>query len=93
MLRNFLNRILIEFSKMSRLPVNFFKFGASLTILALSGIYLLCDEEVAKGGIGVELYYAPMLDYILTTFIIFWVGMFLLDITEKDITAGKKHRR
>ena len=70
---------------MSRLPVNFFKFGASLTILALSGIYLLCDEEVAKGGIGVELYYAPMLDYILTTFIIFWVGMFLLDITEKEI--------
>lgn len=93
MLRNFLNRILIEFSKMSRLAVNFFKFGASLTILALSGIYLLCDEEVARGGIGVELYYAPMLDYILTTFIIFWVGMFILDITEKEITAGKKHRR
>ena len=93
MFRKFINRMLEGFAKMSRLPVDFYKFGASLTLLALSGIYLLCDEEVAKGGIGVELYYAPMLDYILTTFIIFWVGMFILDITEKEITAGKKHRR
>jgi len=90
--RKFLYRMLEGFEKMSRLPIDFFKSGASLTLLALSGIYLLCDEEVAKGGIGVELYYAPMLDYILTTFMIFWVGMFLLDITEKEITAGK-HRR
>lgn len=93
MFRKFINRMLEGFEKMSRLPIDFFKFGASLTLLALSGIYLLCDEEVARGGIGVELYYAPMLDYILTTFMIFWVGMFLLDITEKEITAGKKHRR
>ncbi len=93
MFRKFINRMLNEFDEMSRLPVDFFKFGASLTLLALSGIYLLCDEEVARGGIGVELYYAPMLDYILTTLIIFWAGMFILDITEKEITAGKKHRR
>ena len=86
-------KMLLEFSKMSKLPVDFYKFGATLTLLALSGIYLLCEDEVARGGIGVELYYAPMLDYILTTFVIFWVGMFILDITEKEITAGKKHRR
>ncbi len=85
--------MLIEFSKMSRLPVDFFKFGTSLVLLVLSGIYLLCEEEVSNGGVGVELYYAPMLDYILTAFIIFWVGMFIIDITEKEITAGKKHRR
>lgn len=90
--KEFLNRILIEFSKMNRLPVDFFKFGASLTLLALSGIYLLCEEEVAGGGVGVELYYAPMLDYILTTFLIFWAGMFIIDITQKEITAGM-HRR
>ena len=93
MIKMFFNRIVVGFSKMSRLPIDFFKFGASLVLLALSGVYLLCEEEVDNGGIGVVLYYAPMLDYILTAFIIFWVGMFIIDITEKEITAGKKHRR
>lgn len=93
MFTKILNRMLVEFAKMSKLTVDFFKFGASLTLLALSGIYLLCEEEVALGGVGVELHYAPMLDYILTTLLIFWAGMFIIDITEKEITAGKTRRR
>lgn len=90
---NILNRLFIEFNRMTKLPIDFFKFGASITLLALSGIYLLCEEEVARGGVGVELYYAPMIDYILTTLLIFWAGMFIIDITEKEITAGKASRR
>lgn len=68
-----------------RLPMIYFKAGCSLVILALTGIYLMCEREVLAGGVGVELYYAPMLDYILTAFIIFWAGMLLLDIIQKDI--------
>ncbi|MGM9642741.1 MAG: hypothetical protein ACI3XI_05985 [Eubacteriales bacterium] len=68
-----------------KIPIMFFKAGCTLVILALTGIYLLCEREVLKGGIGVELYYAPMLDYILTAFIIFWAGMLFLDIIQKDI--------
>lgn len=93
MIKKYLSSMLIGFSKMGRLAINFFKFGSSLVLLALTGVYFLCEEEVTHGGVGVELYYAPMLDYILTAFIIFWVGMFIIDITEKEITAGKKHRR
>jgi hypothetical protein len=88
-----IKKILIEFDRMGKLPINFYKFGVSITILALSGIYMLCESEVERGGVGVELYYAPMLDYIFATFTIFWAGMFIIDLTEKEITAGKKHRR
>ncbi len=93
MFKKYFNLMLVGFSKMSSLTVNFFKFGASLTLLALSSIYILCEDEVAHGSVGVKIYYAPMLDYILTTLLIFWVGMFIIDITEKEITAGKARRR
>ena len=49
----------------------------------------MCYEEATKGSVGMALYYAPMLEYILTTFIIFWGGMFLLDLAEKESSAGK----
>lgn len=91
--RKYLKPIPREINKMAKLPIYFFKSGTTLVLLALSGIYLLCEDEVTRGGVGVELYYAPMLDYILTAFIIFWAGMFIIDITQKEITAGKKHRR
>ncbi len=72
-------------SLIGRIPIDFFKGGCSMIILALTGIYLLCERDVIKGSTGVELYYAPMLDYILTAFIIYWAGMFLLDLVQKDI--------
>lgn len=72
-------------SEIGRIPIGFFKAGCSIVIAALVGIYLLCYGEVRAGSVGVELYYAPMLDYILTTFIIFWVGMLLLDLVEREI--------
>ncbi len=71
-------------SQIGRLPIAFYKAGCSLVILALTGIYLLCESEVNSGGVGVELYYAPMLDYIFTTFLIFWAGMFVLDLAERE---------
>jgi hypothetical protein len=49
----------------------------------------MCYEDALKGGVGMELYYAPMLEYVMTTFIIFWGGMFLLDLAEKEKSAGK----
>lgn len=91
--KKYIRSIPLEIDKMSRLPIDFFKFGTTLVLLALTGIYLLCEREVEVGGVGVELFYAPMLDYILSSFIIFWAGMFILDLTQKEITAGKKHRR
>ncbi len=63
----------------------YFKIGCSLVIMALSAVCLLCERDISKGNIGVDLYYAPMLDYIFTAFIIFWAGMFFLDIIQKDI--------
>lgn len=91
--KKYIRSIPLEIDKMSRLPIDFFKFGTTLVLLALTGIYLLCEREVEVGGVGVELFYTPMLDYILSSFIIFWAGMFILDLTQKEITAGKKHRR
>ncbi len=80
-MKRFLNAV----SEIGMIPIVFFKAGCSMVIAALTGIYLLCYGEVKAGGVGVELYYAPMLDYILTTFIIFWVGMLLLDLVEREI--------
>lgn len=80
-MKKFINAV----SQIGRMPITFYKAGSSLVILALTGIYLLCEAEVDSGGVGVELYYAPMLDYILTTFLIFWAGMFLLDLAEREV--------
>ena len=65
-----------------KIQIAFYKFGTSLVILVLSGIYYLCEADVNTGGTGVELYYAPMLDYVLTAYIIFWAGTLLLDLLE-----------
>lgn len=65
----------------------FFKFGCTLVLMALAGVYILCEQEVSAEGVGVELYYAPMLDYILTALLIFWAGMFLIDLAEKEYVS------
>lgn len=80
-----MKRFLKAVSEIGRIPMVFFKTGCSIVISALTGVLFLCYKDVRAGGVGVELYYAPMLDYILTTFIIFWVGMLLLDLVEKEI--------
>ncbi len=72
-------------SAIGRIPIAFYKSGCSMVILALTGIYLLCERDVKAGSLGIEVYYAPMLDYILTAFLIFWAGMLLLDTIQKDI--------
>ncbi len=72
-------------SMIGRMPIDFFKSGCSLVILALTGVFLLCERDVLSGSIGVHIYYAPMLEYILTAFMIFWAGMLLLDLVQKDI--------
>lgn len=77
------------FGGMSYISTVFFKFGSTLVLMALAGIYIMCEREVSAGSVGVEYYYDPMLDYILTAFLIFWGGTFLIDIAEKEITAGK----
>ena len=79
----------IKFSSIGRMPMIFFKSGCTAVIGALCGLCAMCYDEAARGGIGMELYYAPMLEYILATFIIFWGGMFLLDLAEKEKSAGK----
>lgn len=92
-MRNKFNRFLAlsrkAFGGISYISTVFFKFGCTLVLMALAAVYILCDREVSAGGVGVELYYAPMLDYILTALLIFWGGTFLIDIAEKEITAGK----
>lgn len=87
--KKFIKLSMKAFLGISNRATMFFKFGSSLVLLALCGIYMLCEQKVALGSVGVELYYAPMLDYILTAFLIFWGGTFLIDIAEKEITAGK----
>lgn len=79
-----MRKIIKAFSEMGKMQIAFYKFGASLVILALCGIYYLCEAEVNIGSTGVELYYAPMLDYILTTYIIFWAGTLLLDLLARE---------
>ena len=78
-----------KFSEIGALPMAFFKFGSTVVVSALLAICVLCYKESQLGSVGLELYYAPMLEYVLTAFIIFWGGTFLLDIAEKEKNAGK----
>ena len=78
-----------KFSSIGRIPLLYFRFGCTVVICALCALCSMCYEDSLKGGSGLELYYAPMLEYVMTTFIIFWGGMFLLDLAEKEKSAGK----
>ena len=79
----------LKFSSIGRVPMMFFKFGGISVICALCGLCTMCYKDAIKGGLGMELYYTPMLEYILAAFIIFWGGMFVLDLAEKEKSAGK----
>ena len=83
-------KIFKKICEIEKVPMTFYKFGASIVILALCGIYYLCEDEVSMGGIGVELYYAPMLNYILTTYVIFWAGTLLLDLLHRERKANSR---
>lgn len=84
-----MKRFLSAVSRIGKIPIAVYKGGSTLVILALAGIYFLCESEVSAGGVGVEFYYAPMLDCILMTFIIFWAGTLLLDLVDKDAQKRK----
>lgn len=81
--------LVLKFNSIGILPMTFFKLGATVVIGALCGICAMCYDEAALGSTGMELYYAPMLEYVLASFIIFWGGTLLLDIAEKERSAGK----
>ena len=83
-------KIFKKISEIEKIPMTFYKFGASLVILALCGIYYMCEAEVCVGSIGVELYYAPMLEYILMTYVIFWAGTLLLDLLHREKKANSR---
>ena len=85
-----MKRFLQAFSEIGKIQIAFYKFGTSLVIVVLSGIYYLCEADVNTGGTGVELYYAPMLDYVLTAYIIFWAGTLLLDLLERERKANSR---
>jgi hypothetical protein len=79
-----MKRFFNEISRIGRSPMRLYQLGASIVITALCGIYYICEAEIYSGSRGVELYYAPMLDYIFATFLIFWVGMLLYDLLERE---------
>ena len=85
-----MKRLIQAFQEIGKIQIAFYKFGTSLVILVLSGIYYLCEADVNTGGTGVELYYAPMLDYVLTAYIIFWAGTLLLDLLERERKANSR---
>ncbi len=85
-----MKKILKPFSEIGKMQIAFYKFGSSLVILVLSGIYYLCEADANKGSVGLELYYAPMLDYILTTYLIFWAGTLLLDLLSRERKANSR---
>ena len=85
-----MKKIIRLFSEIENSTISFYKFGASIVILTLCAIYYLCEADVNAGCIGVELYYAPMLDYILTTYLIFWAGTLLLDLLARERKANSR---
>ncbi len=85
-----MKRLIQAFQEIGKIQIAFYKFGTSLVILVLSGIYYLCEADVNTGSTGVELYYAPMLDYVLTAYIIFWAGTLLLDLLERERKANSR---
>ena len=78
----------LKFSTIGRMPLNFFRIGCTAVIGVLCTLCVMCYDEANRGSVGMEIYFSPMLEYVLTAFIIFWGGMFILDLAEKERTAG-----
>ncbi len=73
--------------KVSQIPkaaITLFKSGATITIISLA--YIIISLNTVDGGYidGAHFYYLPMLEQILMSFVIYFGGMLLYDITARS---------
>lgn len=67
----------------SRASILLYRLGTSFTVIFLTVFLFHLQEDAAIYVDGLSLYYSPMLEYIYSSFLIYFVGMLLLDMAEK----------
>ncbi len=82
-IKHFFDKFLNTFSKIGYRPMLMFKLGASVVCLALAAIIYLANEAAKQDPLGALSYYAPMVEYIVMTLLIVFVGMLAFDTAEK----------
>ena len=82
-IKHFFNMFLHAFSKIGYRPMLIFRLGASAVCLALAAIVYSAKEAATHDPLGAFSYYAPMVEYIVMTLLIVFVGMLAFDTAEK----------
>lgn len=78
-----LNDFLLAVSEISRRAMLIFRLGASVVCLALAALIYSAQEVAAKDPVGAFFYYSPMVEYIIMTLLIVFVGTLAFDTAER----------
>ena len=88
-IRNKIYRLLNAIDGMGIRSVNYFRIAGTLTVAALLITYFECWEEMMKGSVGLDIYYAPYIERIIASFVLFCTCTFIIDLTEKETIRRK----
>lgn len=89
MIKNKIYGLLNVIDGMGHVSINYFKIGGTLTAASLLTVYFECCNEILKGSIGLDIYYAPYIERIIASFILFCACTFIIDLTEKETIRRK----
>lgn len=78
-----LNDFLLAVSEISRRAMLIFRLGASAVCLALAALIYTAQEAAANDPVGAFFYYSPMVEYIIMTLLIVFVGTLAFDTAER----------
>ena len=78
-----LNDFLLAVSEISRRAMLIFRLGASTVCLALAALIYSAQDAAAKDPVGAFFYYSPMVEYIMMTLLIVFVGTLTFDTAER----------
>ena len=70
-------------SQISRRAMLIFRLGASVVCLALAALIYLAEKAAEADPVGAFFYYSPMVEYIIMTLLIVFVGTLLFDTAER----------
>lgn len=78
-----LNDFLLAVSEISRRAMLIFRLGASTVCLALAALIYTVQEAAVEDPVGAFFYYSPMVEYIIMTLLIVFVGTLAFDTAER----------
>lgn len=79
----YISSFLLALSQISQRAMLIFKLGASSVCFALAALIRMASEAAAIDPVGAFFHYSPMVEYIIMTFLIVFIGTLAFDTAER----------